>query len=142
MFDSDSEDDYDDPDSDTEDTSYAGLLEELNEVLHEEQEEQLFERPTFEIDEYVLVGFPKKVGKPEHYVGQILGKDPEGFELQIKFYKRIGVTSKFTQESQQIFDVMIEDIVVKLPKPTILTGSSRTQGQLSFPVDFTNYNVK
>lgn len=79
---------------------------------------------------------------PEHYVGKIVSKDLSGLEYQVNFYKRLEKSSKFVRESNDIFDVMEEDVIVKLPKPTELKGSTRIQGQLWFPVDFTNYNVK
>lgn len=44
----------------------------MNEEMYEQQEEEIIETVTFEPDDYVLVGFQKKCGKPEHYVGQIV----------------------------------------------------------------------
>lgn len=65
-----------------------------------------------------------------------------GFEFKIQFYQRIGSSSKFVIKSEEEFDVNEEDILIKLPKPTICSGSQRTAGQIWFKIDFTNYNVK
>lgn len=118
------------------------LLDIINQEINEKQEEINFERATFEEGEYVLVGFSKKSGPPVHYVGKIISKDQHHFEYQMKFYKRIGNGSKFVKESEEIFDVVAEDIVVKLPTPVELSGSARTNGQLWFQIDFSSFNVK
>ncbi|KAG8329300.1 hypothetical protein J6590_089818 [Homalodisca vitripennis] len=105
LFESDSDSDNtsnDNFDSDAEIETYAGLLEQMNGEIYEQQEEEMFERVTFD---YVLVRFQRKCSKPEHYVGQILSKDSYGFEYQIKFYKRIQPICKFVEESAEIFDV-------------------------------------
>ena len=118
------------------------LLEIMNQEINEKEEEIKFERESFEEGEYVLVGFSKKNGPPVHYVGKIMSKDEDNFEYQIKFYKRIRNGSKFVKESEEIFDIVAEDIVVKLPTPIKLSGSARTDGQLWVLVDFSSFNVK
>lgn len=122
--------------------STAALLDIINQEINEAEEEMNFERPSFEEGEYVMVGFQKKVGPPEHYIGKIISKDKHHFEYQIMFYKRIGNSSKFIKESEEVFDVVEEDIVVKMPTPVELSGSARTDGQLWFQVDFSSFNVK
>lgn len=84
----------------------------------------------------------QKRGPPKHYVGKIVSREQYGDEYKIQFYKRIGDTNKFVIESEEIYDVIEEDIMMKVPKPTKLGGSARTQGQLWFQVDFSNFNVK
>ena len=42
----------------------------------------------------------------------------------------------------EVSDVVAEDIVVKVPNPVELSGSARTNAQLWFQVDFSNFNVK
>ncbi|KAF2884260.1 hypothetical protein ILUMI_21912 [Ignelater luminosus] len=91
---------------------------------------------------YVLVGFSKKSRPPVQYVGEIIFKDQYYFEYQIQFYKRIGNGSKFVKEPEQVFDVIKENIVVKLPSPVELSGLARTERQFWFQVDFPGFNVK
>lgn len=67
---------------------------------------------------------------PEHYVGIIMSVHQHGLEHQIQFYKWIRNSSKFVKESEKEFDVVGEDIMVKLPKPVELSSSATTQGQL------------
>lgn len=124
------------------DTDDGDLLEIINAELAEAQEELEFERPSFNNGDYVLVQFQKKRGAAEHYVGRITSQDFGGFEFQIQFLKRIGMSSKFIIESKESFDVAESDILVKLPKPLECGGSVRVAGQIWFKVDFTNYNVK
>lgn len=118
------------------------LLDIINQEISEKQEEINFENATFEEGEDVLVGFQKKSGSPVQYVGKIISKNRDDFEYQIQFYKRVGNGSKFVKESAEVFDVVAEDILVKLPNPVELSGSARTEGQLWFQVDFSNFNVK
>lgn len=140
-LDFDSESENEDVDVNSDDDG-ADLMDIINQEIYESQEEANFERARFEEGEYVLVGFSKKCGTPVQYVGKIISKDQHDFEYQIQFYKRIGNGNKFVKESEEIFDVVAEDIVVKLPKPVELSGSARTEGQLWFQVDFTNFNIK
>lgn len=138
---SDSEDINEFVEDEDDDTTLQDII--SDEILEVEEEMQ-FDRMGFEEGEYVLIGFTKKKKKwmPEHYVGKIVSKDLSGLEYKVNFYKRLEQSSKFVRESNEIFDVTEEDVIVKLPIPTELKGSTRIQGQLWFPVNFTNYNVK
>lgn len=101
------------------------LLRMVDDESAETREELALERPTLERDDYVLVSFQKKKCPTEYYVGKIISKDVCGFEFKIQFFKRIGLSSKFISESQNVFHVNEEDILVKLPKPTDCSGSAR-----------------
>ncbi|RZF44716.1 hypothetical protein LSTR_LSTR000668 [Laodelphax striatellus] len=114
------------------------LLDEIN----ENYEEINFERDTFEENDFVLVKFMKKQGPPEYYVGKIISSDEHHFEYKVQFYKRIRSSCKFMKESDEIFDVVEEDIFMRLPMPKEVKGSARTSGQLYFEVDFSSLNVK
>lgn len=138
----DSESDSEDWPIEDDDDNEAEIFDIFNQEISEARDEQDFERPTFENRDFVLVGLTKKKGPTEYYVAQIVSKDLCGVEFQMKFFKRIGSTSKFMCESHELFDVNEEDILVKLPKPIECTGSARVTGQLWFQVDFDNYNVK
>lgn len=83
--------------------------------------------------------FTKKKSPPEHYVAKIISKEQNGLEYQVHFFKQIGNSSKIIKESEELFDVVREDIVAKLPKPIELEGSARTQGQFWFPMDYASF---
>lgn len=106
------------------------MLTELLDIIEQEQcelkEEMDFQRSNFEKDDFVLVLFHKKTGPALNVVGKIVSKDPDGMEYQMVFLKRIGSTSKFVADTNgEAFDVNEEDILVKLPKPTVIQGSAR-----------------
>lgn len=139
---SDSEEDSDEISLQDEDGDPESLLDLVEEEIMAIQDQDQFESCSYEIGDYVLIQFPKKKAAPDHFVGNIVSKDVSDSEFQIKFYKRIESSSKFIQESNQTYDVNEQDIILKLPKPLPMAGSNRLAGQLCFPVDFTNFNVK
>lgn len=125
-----------------EEDNITEMLEVINQETSELQDQMNFERETFEDGDYVLVNFQKKSGMPEQYVGKIISVSGDKIEYKIQFYKRIGNGNKFMKESEDVYDVDGEDILVKLPNPEVLSGSARVTGQLWFQVDFINYNIK
>ena len=138
VFDSDSDDESgevllnDDSDSDV-------LIEEITNFEEEEQ----FISSSYAVGDFVLVQFPKKKGLPEHYIGKIISKELTNSEFKIEFYRRVrSGSNKFVKESDQIYDVNDNDLVMKLPPPVPMTGSGRLAGRFWFQIDFEKYNEK
>lgn len=117
------------------------LLELVEEDMRDADEQNAFDSHDLEVEDYVLVQFPQKKGTTKHFVGKICSKDKVASECQIQFYSRISQSNKFLKKSEEIFDVLDEDIIRKLPKPVTISGSERVQRQLWFEIDFNNYNV-
>lgn len=76
-----------------------------------------------EVNDFVLVQFPKKKGATEYYVGKFISKDSTETEFQIEFYKQLCDTNKFIKSSDEIFDVNSNDMVINLPPPVAMPGS-------------------
>ena len=61
---------------------------------------------------------------------------------KVKYLKKSGdFGNKFIREDNSIYDVELEDIIMKLPPPSAGHGSSRRR-YLMFDVDLTSYNVQ
>lgn len=92
-----------------------------------------------EINDFVLVEFSTK--KTEvHYVGRI--EKLESDEVCVKFMrKQINETFVFPENDDTAI-VQRYDIIMKLPQPSILGGTSRAVSSLSFSVKLDQYNVR
>ncbi|KAF5269775.1 hypothetical protein FQA39_LY08556 [Lamprigera yunnana] len=111
----------------------------LDEIEAQQLEEQL-ENQTINEEDFVLIKIPVKK-KINYYVAKVLSKHCG--ELNVTYLKKRPFSSKFTlEESSIVYAASTEDIVLKLPPPTTPLGSTRQQCYLTFPVDFSSYNVQ
>lgn len=98
-----------------------------------------------QVNDFVLVKFLAKnfVGsKPIHYIGQIdrIGKK----EINVSFLRRKGKLWNFIfPESADASAINLNDIVIKLPSPISLPGTStRSYTTLKFCTDLQDYDVR
>ena len=65
-----------------------------------------------------------------------------GLVYKVKYLKKSGdFSNKFIREDDNIYDVELEDIIMKLPPPSGGHGSSRCQ-YLMFDIDLTSFIVQ
>lgn len=130
---------------DSSDEDYDELLSDYLQDIDEFENEQRFDINNCKVGDFVLVQYLKKIGNPDHFIGEILGCDNAVSEYQVKFLKRLFKTNKFIYDSEEMFDVNESDIVMKLPKPVKCGTSRRQNEQLVFEINFCNspkFNVK
>ncbi|KAK9731921.1 hypothetical protein QE152_g13258 [Popillia japonica] len=72
-----------------------------------------------------------------NYVAQIIENNyvPDG-SLGVKYFKRIFESNKFVNDSDEIYEIDKDDIIMILPKPKHMKGSDRVAGYF-FRRDFT-----
>lgn len=78
--------------------------------------------------------------KIHYYVAEIVDIHDE---YTIKYLKKIeGTKNKFLYENDKTYDINLNDIIMKLPKPSSVGGSERQALQLAFSVSFHPYVVE
>ncbi|XP_023218187.1 uncharacterized protein LOC111632236 [Centruroides sculpturatus] len=91
-------------------------------------------------NDFILVRFAKKTSVV-YFVGKVLKKLSDE-DLKVKFMKKILGCYKFIfPEEDDISDVTMEDIVLKLPHPSQAGGTARASKQFIFSIDFTSYRL-
>ena len=63
-----------------------------------------------------------------------------GLVYKVKYLKKSG-DNKFIREDDNIYDVELEDMIMKVPPPSVGHGSSRRQ-YLVFDIDLTSFTVQ
>lgn len=103
-------------------------------------EESLFLEGNLTEGGFVLV---RLVGKRSvgYYVAEIV-KKLNASTFQVKYLKRLSDTNMFVREIEDVYDIEIDDVEMRLPLPMTVGGSQRQMLQLSFPVDLSTYDVK
>lgn len=104
-----------------------------------ESEEQALIIGSLKQGDYVLT---KIAGKKStyFYVADIINNGID--EFQVKYLKRMLSTNKFIKESEEIFAIGKENIVLSLPQPTVAGLSERQRNMLNFGIDFSSYKVE
>lgn len=87
--------------------------------------------------DYILIKFATKK-KVVHYVALVENVDEN--EFGVSYLRRKGDKFIFPQVPEK-FDVLKEDVVMKLPVPTFYGGTARVSQQLVFAINFTKFNV-
>ena len=75
---------------------------------------------------------------PRHYVAEVI--EVAGLVYKVKYLKKSG-DNKFIREDDNIYDVELEDIIMKVPPPSVGHGSCRRQ-YLMFDIDLTSFTVQ
>lgn len=124
---------HDDSDKDASDN---GLYMELNDAIGEEQ--LSYENIT--VNDYLIVKCTSlKKNSLKHFVGVI--KKKEGSTLNVSFMKKnMGFKFSFP-DKEDIWHVILTDVVAKLPDPENAPGTSRTASLLKFKFDFEKFNL-
>lgn len=91
--------------------------------------------------DYVLVRFPTKK-TVRHYVGQITEAQDQ-IEYLVKFLRKRGSDAFSFPDTDDLSIVNRQDILVKLPKPLEVRGTSRMKSLIRFSVKFSEpYNIQ
>ena len=129
---------------DLDDSDESESFDEMMEMERKEREEleDLMQKDTFKKGDYILVRFSRK--KCIHcYVGEILDLEEEEMEVKSKFLKRNDTKNGPLSFSWPTKDDIgwhdIDDILLKLPKPKKVVGTSRTSEKLRFPCNFDQF---
>lgn len=75
----------------------------------------------------------------KNYVAVIINIDRN--DLKVKYLKRIIGTNKFIYEDAKIYDLQLEDVLLKLPPPTTAGGTARRESQMVFAIDIQSFNL-
>ncbi|KAJ8890045.1 hypothetical protein PR048_009551 [Dryococelus australis] len=106
--------------------------------LSDTSEEEPSIKPTsFEVDEYLLVKFSSK--KSVSYYADKITKKRNEREFEVKFLRCCNKCFVFP-EKDDIADVVIYNML-KLPKPTELSGTERVASKLAFKFNFPKYDI-
>ena len=89
-------------------------------------------------NDFVLVKFPTKKNDI-FYLGIIIEKTGDLFEIKFLRRERPGSLSFIFPQVEDVMDVKLEDIIGKLPKPTMQGGTARLARHHVFPVNFGKY---
>lgn len=90
------------------------------------------------VGEYIIVKFCTKK-TVVHYVGQI--KEKANYEVQVAFMRKKGMKFYFPQ-TEDISTVELSDVVCKLPSPSNIKGTERTQSLISFKFNQSQFNFR
>lgn len=122
--------------SDAEDFDVNDLIEEHKQKIKEIQENLELETTIGESD-YVLL---KVMGKRKicYYVGQIVKK--QGIFYEVKYLVKTG-RNTFVLKNDTVYEIDEDDIICKLPSPIIAGNSERQKNMLTFPVNFSAYEM-
>jgi len=110
----------------------------MDEVIKYKRYKDIEGRPITE-GSFVLTTLAGKK-KISYFVAQVVN-NLGGDELEIKYYKRCGDTSKFILEKEDLYVIDIDDIEKKLPAPITAGQSERQVCQISFAIDFNEYHL-
>lgn len=109
----------------------------------EEEEEFSFYSNEIKENDYVVVKYATKKSIL-YYIGlvEVVSKGDQGGDFHVNFLRRRGNTYTFHfPEKPDKSDVMFNDIVLRLPPPTVIGGTERAVYNLKFSVDLTKYNL-
>ena len=111
-----------------------------DEELSDEEPVQplLPEDTSFSVGNYVLVKFSSKKST-QHSVGKLLYIFTSQKKVRAKFLKP-AKKGFLDPEEEDIYDVSIDDIIMKLPQPTPSGGTLRASQFFSFSVDLTSFH--
>lgn len=129
-------------DSETEDETLSLVCNDDSDDLEDEGELHTALIEHVERD-FILTKFPTKksilmyVGKIEE---QLTSEDSD-FQVRLLRHERPTLLKFMYAEAEDISDVVIDDVVAKLPKPLTEGGTARVERHLSFPVDFSKYST-
>ncbi|XP_077479616.1 uncharacterized protein LOC144091271 [Stigmatopora argus] len=115
-------------------------LEESTEIFPIEDE---VSTTNLKLGDFVLVKYCGKKSV-QHFVGKIIQNFDEDDEALVQFMRRKSSVMKkplfVYPEMDDLDDIHIDNIVMRLPPPTTTGGTSRTGKQHVFDVDLGNYN--
>lgn len=90
---------------------------------------------------YVLVQFQGKKSV-KYYVAKVIEMQDKHVVFVVEYLKKCLDSNKFKIEKDaELFEVSVEDIMLKLPAPTIVGETERREKQLTFPVSFAGYHL-
>lgn len=114
---------------------------EENDTDEGENNVEIAPNDTLKHKDFVLVQFSTQNNKRAlAFIGQI--EDMLGSGFTVRFLKRKGTSYKFYfPEREDISFVSISDIIVKLPPPKDVGGTSRTASMISFNFNFSKFSL-
>lgn len=124
-----------------EDSSDNNIENEMENYEREKKSLEKLEREDVFEGDYVLVQC-KGDKYREHFVANILKCRKKDFD--VKYLKKMHKTDTFImqEENPDIFNLQLEDIIMKLPQPESVGSTKRSACHLKFGIDFTGYCLR
>ena len=99
------------------------------------------ENDKINVGDYILV-LCKGEKERGYFVAHVLKINEGTKEYNVKYLKKQMKTDTFVYlENSEIYSVLEQDIILKLPVPVPIGGTVRTKAQLSFNIDFSYYHL-
>lgn len=93
----------------------------------------------WEEGDFALINLSTKTTS-KYFTGKVISVEDDN--LKVNFLKKLPNSSNFIMEDFKIYDILLQDVAAKLPRPSVVGGSSRLKECFRFGVDFSMYKVE